>query len=216
MDLENQLKQVKDLEVGNMEKTITETENSKYDIETISDKRDLAIEEYKILLKEKLPKIIYNFCSWKSIFEIRNLGPINSKENRKYLTLEIKKYEFIDDLVIKIVFEKKTHKIKEISLYDTVWCGFKDFITRSNKYTKKKYLIKSKTPIEFAEKFTDLFFKEWGNDTKDDVLDIIYSMHSVPNKIKEEYSEIVENRKKQNKKINSYCDKLESLDVSDF
>ncbi len=212
MELENQLKQLEDLEVGNVEKAIGEIENYKYDLEKINDEINEGVDAYKEMFIEKVSKSIDNILLMKNyIFkgeerEIQLKGQITLKVDYKKNSIKIiRKYRDVGvscdpkSRIIEIFLKRQ--KLKKISLYST-W--------RELSMKGKIQIIKAKNQIDFSEKLCDLISFDKSYE------EFIYAMNDIPKKISEQYSKRKEYAQSTRESVNSDYKKLKQLQVSDF
>ncbi len=210
MELEKELRKLKNSEVENMEETIKKIEDCKYDINKILDKREIVIKEYENRIKEKLPVMIDNlFILWGDI---------------------PKKMEFLMDKRLGVGLRKicngKYGDILEITYYKCGIClsqGNKKYpgdISLFSLYGGANHLvIKEKNSVEFAKKFSSLssymFSEEKGRDYSS-FLDLPTVLSKIPQEITKSYSKFVGEYHSLNKKIKSYSNQLNALQTTDF
>lgn len=245
MDLEEEVKSLENLQIGNVEKAIREIENSKYDLEKIRDEKKVPIINYENIIQEKLPSIINNLLLMKE--QIFGLGEkywqVNDDRGLLYrVQITQEKYPQLiieNGFVMNLIFEKDKVAFKKIYLKESI-CKFPPSFRNTllgriadderlplvslQMFLEdhKKHKIESKTPEGFSEQFAKFssatldYMENCYYPEGRHLLRIPEDLSEIPEKIISLYSEKVESKRVEFSEIDNRRKKLELLDISDF
>jgi len=200
MSLDDEFQQLRDLEIGNVERAIREIEDAKSAIQEVSNKINSVSEDYMGLFKQKLKKAIDNVFAMESlIFDEQ---------------IEIPKYK---NEIEGIYRNRKKHNLISIDYPIFIGFNFLDGATSlyenimPNNMTKiiLKKQITSKNSSEFVEKLA------YGVDEKY-LLKLLILTSEIPQKVLDK--SLVKKRELTNKleSLKKNLKKIEELSVTDF
>ncbi|MDP3992439.1 MAG: hypothetical protein Q8P79_02955 [Nanoarchaeota archaeon] len=216
MALDDRLTQLQALEVGNVEKVIGDIERTERDTLEVTDRIEDEIQNYRILIEKKLPRIIGNIQTLRSVifgidstFNYSNYNNLHIHRHKKGRLLILDthhrtyqfQFDFNNDGSESIALLDKAYKAKGLfrrEVYD--WY---DFIT-------------AKTPGEFTERYLELVTSQIRNGSSE-----FSSLPFLLNEVPDSIIKIYEQQKSRNEQIlgniQSEKKKLDGLkEVSDI
>ena len=197
MTLDNQLKNLENLKVRNIEKDIRKIASNEYDTEKIYDEIDEGRESFQELFMEKFIKAVENIRIIKD--SIIKLDFIRDKfDYLKHGNNEVLRIYLGHCRSIEFIFKKQTDSIKEVTLASNY-----DYFS-------------AKTLDNFCEKMFDKFYQKKNKETRHKNLKFFYEILSKINNIPQVVSKEYSVRKNKVKENQSYIEKLEKLNISNF
>ena len=245
MSLDDEFQQLRNLEVGNVEKAIREIENSECDLKKIRDEKEVLIINYEDIIKKKLLLQLNNLLLMKE--QIFGLGEqywqVNDAKSmlyRVHITQEKYPQLIIENgFEMNLIFEKNKVAFKNIYLKEDVYKFPQSFrntllgriadderlpLVSLQMFLEdhKKHKIESKTPEGFSEQFAKFssatldYMENCHYPKGKHLLRILEDLSEISEKIISLYSEEVESERVKFSEIDNHRKKLESLDISDF
>lgn len=236
MALEDSVKALENLQVGNVERVIEEVEKYKYHTNNKSDKTQDSLATYRALLEYKLPRAIDNLnLLTKQIFGVRGTfsftngllqkGNEEMKASNREMDLEISDYllraairedegtrRCFEDYTMNFRFNPKgSNFLKEISI--THW-GAPD--KGFNRDARDITLVKPMKPAKFVQYLIDSIVSDLGNNRKSRFSEAPRIIIGIPNLIPQVYQYLAHIEDEKRKLIKSNGEEIEPLDVSDF
>ena len=214
MALDDKLKALQALEVGNVEKAITGIERVKLEIETTADNLEQGLMAYNSLIQEKLPKIIGNIVLMGAyvveLGKFYNDGLWIDKEGD---TIRLKKDIPHCSFRFRLNFNGDA-SLSEISLV-------RDVSSRKHWYSfRKKWschrLIRSDTAEDFTAKYLGLIIPNLNEKGYSEFAGLPMALNEVPDDIRRAYEIKKKDQKLLSRNIQSHNGALRDLDVSDF
>lgn len=234
MELEKQLQEIRDLQMGNVEKAVRETEDYRQDIQKLSKVNGNKMESYLSLFKEKLLKAINNINILGEIIgKIDDGGyhhSINETEPIIKLYLSMLHYEKVQPdsrtRLEKITMRRKERVDKFFNLSIEgeryVKIDFKFYsdtssldTIRLSRFKDNQLLISPRKSKEFVEAFLPILEEDIKGD--DSIYkNILRILNEIPNAIVGIYNAKKKNQLELLERISLLEKETSSLEVSDF
>ena len=218
MTLDDSLKQLHALEVGNVEVAIEGIEKAKVETQRTADTFEQELLTYRHLLKEKLPRIIGNIITLGGyVVElgngfVRGLSVMKDGEIfrlRKNISIPYNPGE----VPFQIFFDGKAS-------VQNIFFGDEPKYWKEHWYSHRRLMeggiINAKTPEEFTSKYVDLIMPDIRTYGESRYILLPSSLKEVPVEIMELYDQRRKSLARKFETLKSHNGNLSFLDVSDF